>query len=321
MSTPKSSLDFATGYQHWFGPTTFLRCPHRPDFADTDLGLVGVPYGGGNPIEHMQYLGPRAVRNRSMGYARSHREFGINPFEITRISDLGDVPMANLNPDAIAGDIQAFYERVFRAGIVPVSVGGDHSITQPILRAARATTFSEPVGMIHFDCHCDSFPPMFGTKNHAGGFRIGTEEGNLDPKRTLQIGIRGPMGDTTMDDWSKENFAEVITTRAFLELGPQTVLEKVRAIVGDEPVYLSFDLDVIDPAEAPAVADPELNGLRLREIVEVIHGFRGLNFMGADIVCYCPPLDTPSQLTGLTASFLLHEFVTLIAERMASRRV
>jgi guanidinopropionase len=159
---------------------------------------------------------------------------------------------------------------------------------------------------------------MFGTKNHAGGFRIGTEEGNMDPKRTVQIGIRGPMGDPSMDDWSRENFAEVITTQSFLEMGPRTVLEKTRAIVGDQPVYLSFDLDVIDPSEAPAVADPEMNGLRLREILQVIHGLRGLNFMGADIVCYCPPLDTPSQITGLTASFLLHEFVTLIAERVSS---
>jgi len=317
MSTP----DFATSYQHWFGPTTFLRCPYRPELLDTDIGLVGVPHCGGNPIEHMQYLGPRGVRNRSMAYARTHREFGINPFELVRICDLGDVPMPRgLNPDSTAEDIQSFFEKVYRAGIVPVSVGGDHSITGPILRAARAARFTEPLALIHFDSHNDAMLPLLGTRNHAGPFRFAAEDGIIDPNRTVQIGMRGPMGDPRMDDWAKENFAEFITTQSFLELGPKAVLERALSVVGDHPTYLTFDLDVIDPCEAPGVADPELNGLRLREILEVIHGFRGLNLIGADIVCYCPPLDNPSQITGITASLLMLEFVTLIAERLAANK-
>jgi len=314
MSIP----DFATSYQHWFGPATFLRCPYQSDFQATDIGLVGVPHCGGNPIEHMQYLGPRGIRNRSMGYNRTHREFGLYPFELARIRDLGDVPLPrSLNPDLTAADIQAFFEKVYGAGILPVSIGGDHSITGPILRAARATRFHEPLALIHFDSHNDAIKPSLGTDNHAGPFRFATEEGIIDPKHTIQIGLRGHLGDRHMDDWPKENFAEFITTESFLKLGPESVLKKARAVVGDRPTYLTFDLDVIDPSEAPGVADPELNGLRLREILQVIHGFRGLNLIGADIVCYCPPLDNPSQITAITGSMLMFEFVTLIAERFA----
>jgi guanidinopropionase len=302
-------------YQHWFGIATFLRCPHQPDLKDTDIGLIGVPYSGGNAIERMQYLGPRAVRNRSASYGRSHRKFRINPFELARVRDLGDVAFPRgLNPDLSAEDSQAFFAKVFKAGIIPVSVGGDRSITWPILRARKAH-FSEPVGIIHFDSHTDAGPESLGTRNNAAGFCIGAEDGVIDPRRTVQVGIRGPMGDLTMDDWAQENFAAVITTDSFVEQGVASVLETVRKVVGDGPTYLSFDLDVIDPGDAPGVADPEINGIRIREIMELLDGFRGLNLVGADVVCFCPPLDNPSQITAMTSSLLLLQFVTLIADR------
>lgn len=304
-------------YQHWIGIPTFLRRPYRSTFDGTDIGLFGYPYAGGNPVEHMQYLGPRTIRNRSMGYARAHREFGVNPFELARIHDLGDVPQQHpLVPDLQAADAQAFFEEVFAAGVIPITVGGDHSITWPILRAARAIRFTEPLGMIHFDSHTDAMPAVGGTKNHAAGFQIGTEERVIDPQRTVQIGIRGPMALVEQDDWARENFAAVITTEAFLTMGEEAVISRVREVIGEGPAYLSFDLDAIDPVDAPGVADPEINGLRIREILKVIHGLRGLNLMGADIVCYCPPVDTALQITALVASQLLLEFTTLIAEKV-----
>jgi guanidinopropionase len=310
----------AAGYMHWYGPATFLRCPHQPDLKDTDIGLIGVPYSGGNPVERMQYLGPRAVRNRSAGYGRAHREFRINPFELARVRDLGDAPIGRtLNPDMAAEDFQAYFEKVFAAGITPVSVGGDHSITWPILRAARKTRYPAPLGMIHFDSHTDAIPPFPATRHHAGGFRMGAEEGVIDPKRTVQIGIRGPLGLLDMDDWAKANFARVITTEEFVNRGVNDVLADVRRVIGDGPAYLSFDLDAIDPAYAPGVADPELDGLTIREVVKLLHGFRGMHLMGADVVCYCPPLDNPAQITALTASLLLLELVTLMAEFRARK--
>jgi guanidinopropionase len=305
----------ASGYWHWYGVPTFLRSPFQPDFKDTDIGLIGVPYSGGNSIERMQYLGPRAVRNRSTAYHRAHREFRINPFELVRVCDLGDAPMPRvLNPDLAAEDFQAWFQKVFEAGITPVSIGGDHSITWPILRAARKSRFPAPLGMIHFDSHTDAAPAMDGTRNHAAGFRIGAEDGLLDPRRTVQIGIRGHMASLLMDDWARANFARVITTQEVVEQGVEPVLREVRGIIGEGPTYLSFDLDAIDPAYAPGVADPEVNGLTVREVVQLLQGFRGVNLMGADIVCYCPPLDNAAQITALTVSSMMLELVTLIAD-------
>lgn len=303
------------GYWHWYGVATFLGCPMAPDLKDTDIGLIGVPYSGGNAVERMQYLGPRAVRNRSTAYHRVHRQFRLNPFELARVRDLGDAPMPRaLNPDSAAADFEAWFKKVFEAGITPISVGGDHSITWPILRAARKTRFSEPVGMIHFDSHTDACPANTGTRNHAAGFQIGTEDGLIDPRRTVQIGIRGHMAAMQMDDWATEHFARVFTTDDVVQQGVPAVLAEVRRIIGDGPTYLSFDLDAIDPTYAPGVADPEVNGLTIREVVQLMHGFRGLNLMGSDVVCYCPPLDNPSQLTALTISSMLLDMVALIAD-------
>lgn len=308
-------------YWHWYGLPTFLRCPFQPDLKDTDIGLIGVPYSGGNSVERSQYLGPRAVRNRSSSYGRAHREFGINPFELARVRDLGDAPMPRvLNPDFAAEDFQAYFQKVFEAGITPISIGGDHSITWPILRAARKTRFPEPVGMIHFDSHTDAALALGGTRNHAAGFRIGSEDGIIDPKRTVQIGIRGHMASLDMDDWAKSNFARVITTEDVVKLGVESVIRDVREIIGDGPTYLSFDLDAIDPAYAPGVADPEINGLTIREVIQLLQGFRGLNLMGADIVCYTPPMDNTAQITALTISSMMLEIVTLIAEYKARKK-
>lgn len=307
-------------FWHWQGIATFLRCPYQPDLADTDIGLVGVPYSGGNTIERMQYLAPRAVRSRSASYHRSHRAFGIDPFALARVRDLGDAPVGRaINPDTAAEDFQAFYETIFAAGILPVSVGGDHSITWPILRAARATRFPTPVGMIHFDSHTDAYPAGSVTRNNAAGFRTGAEDGVIDPKRTVQIGIHGPMPGLDADDWAKGNFARVVSRESIAEAGVPAIVRDLRQVIGDGPVYLSIDLDVLDPAYAPAVADPEVDGLTIREMMGFMHGLRGLNLIGADIVCYCPPLDNPAQTTALVASELLLECVSLIADRMHAR--
>src|SRR5262245_21204037 len=268
----------------------------------------------------MQYLGPRAVRNRSMGYARAHREFGINPFALARIRDLGDAPLHRaLNPDLAAEDFQAFFAKVFEAGITPVSVGGDHSITWPILRAARRTRFRAPLDMIHFDSHTDAYPEAAGTRNTAAGFRMGAEDGVIDPGRTVQIGIRGPMAALEQDDWANHSGFRIITTEEFVTKGVDVVVQEVRRVIGTDPAYLSFDLDALDPAYAPGVADPELDGLTLREVRKLLHGLRGLELIGADFVCYCPPLDNPSQITALTISLLMLEAVTLIVDHAQSK--
>lgn len=305
-------------FMHWHGIATFLRTPYRPDFADTDIGLIGVPSSSGNPVGRMQHLGPRAVRNRSAGSHKMIRSLEIDPFALVRVSDLGDVPLPRiLHPDMTADDIEAFYARVFAAGVTPVSVGGDHSITPPILRA-RHKHVGAPVGLIHFDSHTDAYTPSAATRNTAGGFRTAAEDGIIDPKRTVQIGIRGPVPSLEMDAWAYENFGRVITTDEFVEIGETRVIEEIRRVIGDGPAYLTFDLDVLDPAYAPGVAVPELNGLTTREIFRVVNGLRGLNLVGADIVCFCPPLDNAAETTAIAASELLLTFTGLIADRLAT---
>jgi guanidinopropionase len=183
--TPEETTGLSSMYWHWHGVATFLRCPYRPDMEDTDVGLIGFPYSGGNPIERSQFLGPRVVRNRSNGYHRMHRGFQLNPFENLRVSDLGDVPMPRiLNPDLTAQDAEDFYRRVHDHGIIPITVGGDHSITTPVLRAiaGERSRLRGPLAMIHFDAHADTFGDSAGTVNNAGNaFRIGVDEKLIDP--------------------------------------------------------------------------------------------------------------------------------------------
>jgi len=320
--TPEQVSNEAYGYMHWYGVATFLRCPHQPDLKDTDIGLIGFPYSGGNPFERMQYLGPRAVRNRSSGYRRSHRAFQIDPFEICRVRDLGDVPLGDfLNPDLANQSAEEFYRRVHAAGIVPITVGGDHSITTPILRAiaGKASKHGKPIGMIHFDAHADSFGPVFGTKHHAGAaFRIGVEEGLIDPRRTIQIGLRAPMASLMQEEWSRAHFT-VVTLYDLIERGIDWVASEVRRVVGDEPAYLSLDLDVLDVAYAPGVADPEVEGMTTRELFGLLNKLRGINIVGADFACYCPPLDNQAQITALTISEGMLQMVSHIADRRVRR--
>jgi guanidinopropionase len=322
MTESAGGLDSNTvsKYFWWWGVPTFLGCPYRHDFSDTDIGLIGVPHAGGNPAGRMQYLGPNAIRNRSNGYHRYHREFAVDPFSLARVSDLGDTPVGNtLHPDMSADDIEAFFAAVCAAGIATIGVGGDHSISGPILRAIRKTSLPAPFGLIHFDSHNDAIPAMPATRNHAGPFRMAAEEGVIDPRRTVQIGIRGAMATGDMDDWARENFAAVITANEAMKIGPDAVVARAREVVGDGPAYISFDLDAIDPAYAPGVATPEVNGLTPREVFLMTQGFRGLNIIGADVVCHSPPMDDAIQNTAMLASQLLLDFVVLIGE--ARRRV
>lgn len=315
--------EYSARYRYWNGIATFLRAPYKPQMEDTDIGLIGFPYSGGNPIERMQYHGPRAVRNRSCAYNRANRFFNLHPFETLRISDLGDVPLPNiLNPDTSAYDAEKFYKKVHEKGIIPITIGGDHSITTPILRAiaGKDSRHKGPIGMIHFDAHADSWGPSAGTKHHAGApFYIGAEEGLIDPARTIQIGFHGSVATLEQEDWSKAKYT-VTTMSDIIEKGIEWVADEVIRVIGSGPTYLSFDLDVLDIAYAPAVADPEVNGMTTRELFGLLNKLRGLEIVGADIACFCPPLDNPAQITALLCSELMLHFVSHIADYRKTRQ-
>lgn len=320
MSTDLSPEELAAtiqSYWHWYGIATFMRCPLKPDLSDTDVGLIGFPYSGGNAIERMQYLAPRAVRDRAVSYRRSHRGFQVDPFSILRVSDLGDVPLPNiLHPDLTARDAEAFYRRVDESGILPITVGGDHSVTTPILRAIAGPSSRRggPIGMIHLDSHPDAHAAAFGTLHNAGSpFRVAFDEGLIDPARTVQLGFHGSMGALNGDDWSKEHFT-VIDLEQLFERGVDWVASEIRRVVGDGPTYFSFDIDILDLAYAPAVADPEVNGMTTRELFSMMNKLRGIDIIGADIVCFCPPLDNPNRVTAMTISEFMVQLLSHIAD-------
>jgi guanidinopropionase len=198
VPTTEEFLKQVGGYCYWQGIPTLLGCPLEQDPAKADIALVGLPWTR-NLIERTQYLGPRAVRHRSNGYHRKHREFQVDPFELARIRDFGDVPFQSLNnPERAGREIEQFYAKVDAAGAVPFTIGGDHACTLPVLRAIAGSNSRRKgsVGMIHFDSHVDSFPAFPDNTFHAGsGFRFGNEQGLIDARRCVQVGLNGAMAD------------------------------------------------------------------------------------------------------------------------------
>jgi guanidinopropionase len=315
------AIELLEGYFYWSGFPRLLGCEIETDFTKADIALVGLPLAI-NPVERTQYLGPRAVRHRSQAYHRGHREFGINPFELARIRDFGDVPIPTPTiADQAVLDIEKFYARMDAAGVLPFTIGGDHACTLPVLRAIAGPNSRRkgPVGIIHFDSHTDTYGDSAGVHCHAGnGFRIGNEEGLIDASRYVHVGLNGPMVHPNMDDYSKDAGYRLLTLDEIEEIGIPAAIEEIRKVIGDGPVYVTVDLDVLTLSDAPAVADPEAGGLTIREMLKILRSFRGMDVIGGDIVCFVPHLD-PSQVTALHISAMMHDIVTVMAEGVAKK--
>jgi guanidinopropionase len=316
------ALHLLEGYFYWSGFPKLLGCEIETDFTKADIALVGLPLAV-NPIERTQYLAPRAVRHRSQAYHRGHREFGINPFELARIRDFGDVPIPTPTiADQAVLDIEKFYARMDAAGVLPFTVGGDHACTLPVLRAIAGPNSRRkgPVGIIHFDSHTDTYGDSAGVHCHPGnGFRIGNEEGLIDAARYVLVGLNGPMVHPAMDDYSREAGYRLLSLAEIEDIGIPAAVQEIRNVVGDGPVYVTVDLDVLTLSDAPAVADPEAGGLTMREMQKILRSFRGMDVVGGDVVCFVPHLD-PAQITALHISAIMHEIVTVMAEGVARKR-
>jgi guanidinopropionase len=288
------------------GIPTLLDAPCRPDaqdlpdFGGLDVGLVGVPMDLGVTNRNGSRFGPRAVRTIDRVGPYDH-VLKCAPFAEARIADIGDVPMQSRYDLALChADIETFYRRLVGAGVRPLSVGGDHSITSSILKAVGAT---QPVGMIHIDAHCDTAGPYEGAKfQHGGPFRLAVLDGVLDPERTIQIGIRG--GAEYLWEFSYESGMTVIHAEEVPGIGIQALIEKARSVVGDGPTYLSFDIDSVDPGFAPGTGTPEVGGLTPREVLELLRGLKGINFVGGDVVEVAPQYDATTNTAHVAAQVL-----------------
>ncbi len=317
---------------YWWGIPTFFKCPWDEDPAHCDIALVGVPHSSGNgSTERDQHLGPRAVRNVSGWYRRGHQAFGIVPWEVARIHDLGDVPLPHaMVNDICVADIEGFFKRLDRAGTRPVSVGGDHAITGPILKAIAGKdarlSGGRKCALVHFDAHRDDYahlPHWLGSVRSAAHWAAYTVvENHVDPGRSVQLGMRGNPIKPRADIYQSKLGYHLIPAETYFELGIARTVELIRDRVGDSPVYVTLDLDVLDPAEAPAVAnlEPMQRGLRAWEVMKILHGLRGLDVIGADIVCLIPSKDTRANLTSMTAMALMFEQIALIADSLAGRQ-
>jgi guanidinopropionase len=292
---------------------TFMRCPYSESSKGVDIGLIGVPYDGGVTNRPGARHGPREIRNSSSLTRPIHHVTRFNPFESCRVADLGDVRFSAMyDPQIVAGEIESFFSEVVDNGTLPLTAGGDHSISYPILRVLGREA---PVGMIHVDAHTDTWGPFQGCKFHHGApFRLAVEDGVLDPKRTVQIGIRGAQGVTEGWDFSEQSGMRVIFMEEFTELGVSEVIEEARRVVGNGPTYISFDVDGLDPVYAPGTGTPEIGGITTIEAQALLRGMRGLNLVGGDVVEVSPPFDQTGN-TALVGATLMFEILCLLADR------
>jgi len=300
---------------------TLLDAPYRPDapdladFGGLDMALVGVPMDLGVTNRAGSRLGPRAVRavERIGPYEHVLR---MAPLGEAKIADVGDVFMrSRFSLESCHEDIEAYFHRLVKAGVAPLSVGGDHSISNPILKAVGA---KRPVGMLHIDAHCDTSGPYEGSKFHHGApFRQAVLDGVLDPERTVQIGIRG--GAEYLWEFSYDSGMTVIHAEEVASMGIDAVVAKARAVLGSGPVYVSFDVDSIDPGLAPGTGTPEVGGLLPREANAILRGAYGLDVVGGDVVEVAPQYDA-STSTAQIAAQMLFTITCLAVEALKHRR-
>ncbi|MEM6662060.1 MAG: agmatinase [Pseudomonadota bacterium] len=293
---------------------TFMRMPLAERIEDAEIGIFGVPYDGALTNRPGARHGPRAVRDQSSLIRAINHATRVNPFELARVRDLGDVPFTRMfDVEATHGEIADFAREVVKAGVMPLAIGGDHSVSLPLLRAVA----TQPVALIHIDAHTDTWDSFQGSKfNHGAPFRRAVEEGLIDPRKTIQIGIRGTQNISEGWDYSESTGMRVAFCDDVHERGPAALAEEARALVGDMPVYLTFDIDSLDPAYAPGTGTPEIGGLTTWQAQVLLRGLRGLNFVGADLVEVSPPFDH-AGLTAMAGAGIAYEILCLLAERVA----
>ncbi len=297
------------------GIATFMRLPYvaPADADEVDIGLIGVPWDGGTTNRAGARHGPRQIRDLSTMARNVHHATGVRPFHLCNCADLGDSPVNPVDIDDTLQRVERFYRDVVEQDVIPLTAGGDHLITLPVMRALCR---DEPVGMVHFDAHTDTWDRYFGESKYTHGtpFRRAIEEGLLDPKRTVQIGIRGALYSASDKEWGLQQGIRVIEIEEYHDLGVDAVIAEARRVVGDGKTYVSFDVDALDPVYAPGTGTPEIGGLTTYDAQQMIRGLRGLNLVGGDVVEVSPPFDMSGN-TALVAVTMMFEILCLLAEQ------
>jgi agmatinase len=290
---------------------TFMRLPNTRDLANADAAILGAPFDTGATFRAGARFGPEGIRSASHLLRRYNPSLDVAIFDYLSVIDYGDVPV-------LPGYIEASYERIaeglepiHRAGVIPIVLGGDHSIALPELRAAAEV--HGPLALVQFDSHPDTWDSYFGERHtHGTPFRRAVEEGLLDTSRSIQVGMRGSIYDE--GDWNdaKEMGFDLVPTDEVRKLGLPAIIERIRERVGNAKTYVSFDVDFVDPAFAPGTGTPEIGGFTSREAREFVRGLAGLEIVGCDVVEVYPAYDH-AQITALLAANVAHEFISLLA--------
>jgi guanidinopropionase len=289
-----------------------MRLPYRTDLAGVDVALVGVPFDSGTSYRPGARLGPREIRAQSSLIRPFNHFQQVAPFDRLTVVDAGDVDASPVSVADAHRAIEAQVTAIAAAGVLPLCIGGDHSISLPILRALSRR--HGPLGLVQFDSHIDTWESDFGSKLfHGSPFFYAVQEGLVDPRRFVQVGIRGPMYGVDDFAFHREHRITVFDIEDVFRNGLDAVLARIKAVVGSGAVYVTFDIDVVDPAFAPGTGTPEVGGITSREAQVLIRGLSGLALVGADIVEVAPPFDGPGQITSLLAANLLFELLCIIA--------
>ncbi len=296
-------------------PATFMRLPHVEDPHGLDVAIVGVPYDGGTSYRPGARLGPREIRAQS-SLIRPYSHFQkVSPFDRLNVADVGDVDAPPVSIEKCYEAVTGRIDGIAAAGARPIVIGGDHSISLPILRALAGR--HGPLGLVQFDSHIDTWDEYFGGKYfHGTPFRRAIEEGLVDGKRFIQVGIRGPMYGEDDFDFHREFGITVIDIDQVKARGIAWTIEQIRRVVTG-PAYMTFDIDAVDPAFAPGTGTPEVGGLTSHEAQQLVRGLAGLTLVGGDIVEVAPPFDGPGQITALLAANLMFEFLCVLAREDA----
>lgn len=300
------------------GISTFMRLPLVSTPEEVDVAFVGIPFDGGTTNRAGARHGPREIRSQSSLIRRVHHTTLVSPYDLVRVGDLGDVPVNPISILETLSNIETFFDRIRKARTLPISAGGDHLVTLPILRGLAK---KEALGLIHFDAHSDTNDTYFGDNpyTHGSPFRRAVEEGLLDPKRCIQIGIRGAIYHASDYDFAKAVGIRIVFMEELSARGVDDVLAEAKTIVADIPTYVSFDIDSIDPSMAPGTGTPEIGGLTSLQAQQLIRGLRGLNIVGGDVVEVSPPFDL-GNITSVAGATIMFELLCTVAERTATWR-
>jgi agmatinase len=295
------------------GPSTFARLPSVRTLEDVDLAIVGVPFDTGVTYRVGGRFGPNAVRAASVMLRPYNANLDVKPFDVLSCVDYGDVAIVPGYTERSYAAIEAAVGPIVVSGVVPLLVGGDHACTLPHLRATRSRG---PVAVIDFDSHTDAWDSYFGEKyNHGTWMRRAIEEGLVDVGHSIEVGLRGSLYDS--GDWTtlrSDLGLEYLTTEDVLALGPATVAGRIRDRVGDRPAFISFDIDVVDPAFAPGTGTPEAGGPSAHDMLAIVRALTGIDFVGFDVVEVIPAYDPAGQTATLAAN-LAFEMLSLVALR------